>query len=72
MMASTVRQAIVPTLLYLLCAGWVVGYLRLLVEPALPWPGLVVAVVGVGAVAWLLRALRPPPPPRCRRPPWRP
>jgi transglutaminase-like putative cysteine protease len=59
MMASTVRQAIVPTLLYLLCAGWVVGYLRLLVEPALPWPGLVVAVVGVGAVAWLLRALRP-------------
>ena len=59
MMASTVRQAIVPTLLYLLCAGWVVGYLRLLVEPALPWGGPVLAVVGVGAVAWLLRALRP-------------
>ena len=49
----------VPAVLYLLCAGWVVVYLRLLVEPAPGWRTPLLAIVVIGAVAWLLRLIRP-------------
>jgi len=53
------RGGVVATVLYLLCAAWVVGYLRLLIDPAPSWREVVGAVLIIGAVAWGLRAIRP-------------
>lgn len=59
MSAARLRGGVLATVLYLLCAGWVVGYLRLLVEPAPSSRELIAAVLIIGAVAWGLRAIRP-------------
>ena len=56
----------VPTLLYLLCAVAVCGYLRLLLVPAVDWREVLGVVLLVGVRGWGLRyvvvhldALRP-------------
>ena len=47
----------VPTLLYLLCAASVCGYLRLLLVPATNWREVVVVILLVGGLGWGVRML---------------
>jgi transglutaminase-like putative cysteine protease len=53
-----IGRVAVPVVLYLLCAGWIVFYLRLLVEPAPDWQAPLLAVVAIGLVAWSLGRIR--------------
>ena len=53
-----VGRAAVPVVLYLLCAGWIVFYLRLLIEPASDWRVPLLVVVAVGACAWIVGRIR--------------
>ena len=48
----------VPTLLYLLCAASICGYLRLLLVPAVDWREVIVVILLVGSLGWALRTLR--------------
>ena len=48
----------VPTLLYLLCAVAVGGYLRLLLVPAADWREVFAVILLVGVIGWGLRAIR--------------
>ncbi len=48
----------VPTLLYLLCAASVCGYLRLLLVPAADWREVLAVILLVGVLGWGLRMLR--------------
>lgn len=48
----------VPTLLYLLCAVAVCGYLRLLLVPAVDWREVFVVILLVGSLGWALRTIR--------------
>ena len=48
----------VPTLLYLLCAVSVCGYLRLLLVPAANWREALVVILLAGSLGWALRTLR--------------
>ena len=48
----------VPTLLYLLCAASVCGYLRLLLVPAADWREVIAVILLVGVLGWGLRMLR--------------
>ena len=54
-----VGRAAVPVVLYLLCAGWIVFYLRFLVEPAPDWRAPLLVVVAIGVVVWALGRIRP-------------
>ena len=56
-MRQLAQRALVPTALYAVCAVWIVGYLRLLIDPAPAWPGLLVAVGFIAVAAWLLRLI---------------
>ena len=48
----------VPTLLYLLCAVAVGGYLRLLLVPAVDWREVIAVILLIGVLGWGLRTLR--------------
>ncbi len=47
--------SVLVTALAALCALAIAGQLRRMLEPAEPWPGIVVAIAAVLAVAWLVR-----------------
>ena len=57
MSGRLVARGGVPTLLYLLCAVCVCGYLRLLVVPAVEWREVLVVILLVGGLGWGLRTL---------------
>ena len=58
MSGGLLARCCVPTLLYLLCAVSVCGYLRLLLVPAASWREVFVVILLVGVLGWGLRALR--------------